>query len=508
MRQGLLLLISLGFSTFSQGIFLISATAQVTPDGTTNTTVDVSGEDFTINQGDRAGDNLFHSFGEFSVPTDGSAFFNNAVDIVNIFSPVTGGNISNIDGLLGANGTANLFLINPAGIIFGEGARLDIGGSFYGSSADSIVFSNGEFSATDLANPPLITINAPIGLNFRDNPGEILNRSDFAKKNDFDGSINNRIGLEVDTGNSIALIGGNVSVIDSGITAPGGRVTLGGLSQPGIITINEDGSFIFLEDIGKADVFLLADESEALSTFGGSKTKINVVSDNRGDIAVTANNLVLDQASLEFGSQVLSDAEAGEINITASSILLNNSDIGSPLLEELNIGDINLTANSISLNDSSFVGHNILAFLKKKTITIGDINLTADSIFVNDSSIASANFNLDGGLKVGDINLTADSISFNNSSINIIGLASSEEGEIGEIGDTNLIADSIFFDNSFIGSDNSRRIAFLEGGTVGDINLEATSISLNNFSSIGYVLSGNGTNTGDINLTADNIFIK
>ena len=106
MKQGLSLLLFLGCCTFGQSIFLNPATAQITPDGTTNTTVDVSGNDFTIEQGNRAGGNLFHSFGEFSVPNGGSAFFNNAADIVNIFSRVTGGNISTIDGLLSANGTA------------------------------------------------------------------------------------------------------------------------------------------------------------------------------------------------------------------------------------------------------------------------------------------------------------------------------------------------------------------------------------------------------------------
>ena len=140
MKQVLLLLISLNYYLLGIIIALNPATAQVIPDGTTNTTVDAEGNNITINDGDRAGNNLFHSFQDFSVPDGGSALFNNEQAIENIFSRVTGGNISNINGALGANGSANLFLVNPAGIIFGENASLSVGGSFYGTSADSILF--------------------------------------------------------------------------------------------------------------------------------------------------------------------------------------------------------------------------------------------------------------------------------------------------------------------------------------------------------------------------------
>ncbi|MGK7890202.1 MAG: filamentous hemagglutinin N-terminal domain-containing protein, partial [Leptolyngbyaceae cyanobacterium] len=151
------------------------AIAQVIPDGSLSTTVTSVNElNFDIEGGDRAGNHLFHSFDQFSIPTNGSARFNNDISIDTIISRVTGGQLSTIDGLIQANGTADLFLINPSGVMFGSNARLDIGGSLITTTAESVVFADGiEFNATDPTPPPLLSISTPIGLQMGINPGSI-----------------------------------------------------------------------------------------------------------------------------------------------------------------------------------------------------------------------------------------------------------------------------------------------------------------------------------------------
>ncbi len=123
-----------------------------------------------IEGGALRGTNLFHSFQEFNVGNGQRVYFANPAGIDNILSRVTGNNLSKIFGTLGVDGGANLFLLNPNGIIFGPNARLDVAGSFVGSTANSLVFGNGlTFSAKNPEAPPLLKISLTQGLQYGTN---------------------------------------------------------------------------------------------------------------------------------------------------------------------------------------------------------------------------------------------------------------------------------------------------------------------------------------------------
>jgi filamentous hemagglutinin family protein len=210
-----------------------SAQAQVVPDSTLLTVVSSpDSRNFAIDAGSRSGANLFHSFRQFSVPTGSSVVFNHATDIQNIFSRVTGGNSSTIDGLIQASGSANLFLLNPSGIVFGPNAQLNIGGSFLGTTASSIKFGGGvEFSATNPA--PLLTLTVPIGLQMGQTSANIEVQDsghtqiyDRANLLPFDRRSYNG-GLAVAGSKSLTLLGGNIQLNSGLLIAEDGQINLG-----------------------------------------------------------------------------------------------------------------------------------------------------------------------------------------------------------------------------------------------------------------------------------------
>ena len=293
-----------------------SIQAQIIPDSTLSSPsiVTSNGNTLTIEGGTIAGSNLFHSFSEFSL-TNGTAFFNNVLEIDNIITRITGNNLSNIDGLIRANGNANLFLINSNGINFGANANLEIGGSFVASTAENLLFSDGfEFSATNPQESPLLTITTPIGLQLGANSGDIkvqgnghaLTLINVAPP-EIIGAGNSSSGLRFDSGKAVALIGRNI-ILDGGIiTVPSGKIELGAV-QEGLVNLTEGLTFKYenIDNFGEINFI-----NRALADSSGN---------SGGSIQIQGDNIQLQGGSALLIQNQGTEA-AGELRVNATSVL-------------------------------------------------------------------------------------------------------------------------------------------------------------------------------------------
>ncbi|NJM89276.1 MAG: filamentous hemagglutinin N-terminal domain-containing protein, partial [Hydrococcus sp. RU_2_2] len=230
-----------------------------------------------ISGGARRGINLFHSFREFNIDEGRGAYFTNPSGVENILSRVTGTNHSNILGTLGVLGNANLFLINPNGIIFGQNASLDVKGSFVATTANAVQFGDrGFFSATEPNAPTLLTVN----------PSAFLFNQIATQQPSL--TVNSVEGLRVFDGQNLLLLGGNVSLDRGFLQAFGGRVELGGVTETGTVGLNiEDNNFSlsFPNNVARADVSLT------------NNALVDVTAGGGGSIAINARNLELSEGS-------------------------------------------------------------------------------------------------------------------------------------------------------------------------------------------------------------------
>ncbi len=531
------------------------AVAQITPDsslGAENSVVESNGNRDTVQGGAVRNANLFHSFQEFNVGAGREAYFVNPNGIANIFSRVTGNNFSNIQGVLGVLGNANLYLINPNGILFGENARLDVNGSFFATTADSVVFRNGfEFSAANPNQPPLLTIDIPIGLRFRDNPGDIINQSNA-----------NGVGLSVKEGESISLIGGNVSIENGGIVfAPGGRIELGGLVEAGTIEIAEDSTLSFSDGAVRGDVSIVNSSAVAVFSGGGGSIGVNArnfnltngssliggILTNQGSIDATAGDISINATeTVSLDGQGItttgifdvvlenSTGNAGSINITTKNLSLNNgAKISATNGGQGNAGSISISASETTFLDGQETGLLTNVRTAEAIGNGGDIDLTTGSLTIRNG--ASLNANNVGQGRGGNISINAaDNVSLTNSSfvdVRALGggsitvnarnfelLSSRLLGGIGaglssidaQAGDITINAtDNVSIDGQ--SSDSITKISNSVSsdsiGNAGKINVSARNISLTNGGKIDSFVVGQG-NSSDITLNArENILI-
>jgi filamentous hemagglutinin family protein len=439
-----------------------------------------------IEGGARRNQNLFHSFREFNIGETRAAYFDNPIGINNIITRVTGSNSSQILGTLGVLGDANLFFINPNGIIFSPSATLDLSGSFVASTASGLLFDSGfDFSTVNPETPPLLSVNIPIGLRFREQP-QAINVEGF-------GLIGNSLGLglQVQPSKTLALVGGDVNLVDGSVISRGGRIEIGGISETGTVNLNIDNNNNILgldypESIQRANVSLL-------------RTAIDLNSNRGGSLIINANNLEYSESLIQAaivagnisndsrGADIFIDA-TGEMSMNNNSFIISSVDAGAIG----NNGDININVGSFAATENSFI-----STTTQGEGNPGNVSITALELILLDSSSIFNTVSDSGSSNSGNIQLDANNINLNNSttiSTSILGT--------GKGGEISLKAkNQISISDSFISSDLDAGDA---RGEAGNIKIEADSILLNAGADVSAGTISQG-NAGNIFMTANDL---
>ncbi len=287
------------------------ALAQIIPDdtlGSENSVVTPVNPQLQIIDGGAIRDrNLFHSFTEFNIGEGKEVYFNNPAAIENIFSRVTGSNPSRIFGKLGVLGDANLYFLNPNGIIFGENANLDIKGSFVASTASSINLGNDKnYSAINKGAPPLLNVNvkAPIGLQFEGREGDIENRGNLIVGKDLSFNANNlNLQGNLEAGKDLTLTAQDTvkvrdSVEKAFIAAAGRNLLIQGKETVDIFALNNPHSGLF--SAGDMILSSLNPVVGDIHFWSGGNFKIEKLDKSKGDLFSFYDPIIRSQGDVSF----------------------------------------------------------------------------------------------------------------------------------------------------------------------------------------------------------------
>jgi filamentous hemagglutinin family protein len=352
---------------------------------------------FEIGGGAVRGRHLFHSLRSLNVNTGGRVDFQNPPGIDTILSRVTGNQPSYILGTLGVLGNANLFLLNPNGMIFGPDAALDLRGSLLATTAQGFVFlENTTFSAINPQVLPLLAISVPVGLQYGATPGAITNRGR----------------LVVDSSQSLVLAGGAI-ILDGGalaVSSPqGGQIFLSSVGSAGTVELTGVGDHLDLSipaELLRSDIILthgatvdvLVDagsggitiQSRNLTIDHGSSVLTGISGDagrgltTPGDIRLNLTDTLLLEGSI--ANQVLLDAlgHAGDIFIqTENLIALEAAQISASTFGRGNAGNIQINAR----NHVLLRGSDIFSDVGAEAVgNGGSIDVTARHIAVLDGA--------------------------------------------------------------------------------------------------------------------------
>jgi filamentous hemagglutinin family protein len=351
--------------------------AQVTLDGTLGRAGALPGPDYAITAdlGQQMDGNLFHSFQTFSIQRSESATFSGPPSVSNIISRVTGGQVSTIDGALRSTiPGAHLYLLNPAGVLFGEHARLEVPGSVHVSTADYLRLSDGgRFDAGTPANSVLTVAPVEAFGFLGTTPGRIEIQGSF---------------LQAPAGQTLSLIGGNLRLINATVYAPAGRLNIAAIGSAGEVIPTDQA--LLLEGFDQLGTLTMARDSsvERIRVDQGEPwgeiplADLDVSSAGGGSIFIRGGQWINQGGGIAadtYGAQDGQDMQieiaglmqwtdgawlealtggpgsAGSITIAAGALSLHNSQILARTFAQGDAGSILITAGSVALDHSQIL---------------------------------------------------------------------------------------------------------------------------------------------------------
>jgi filamentous hemagglutinin family protein len=520
LNRGFSVIVLLQLGCFSVGY------AQVVLDGKFGTTGPApkvnNNYDLAASLGKTVGNNLFQSFSQFDLVNGEAATFSGPANIQNILSRVTGANASSIDGTIRSTiDGANMFFMNPNGVMFGPNAQLDVKGSFVATSANYIKLSDGARFVASLGADDSVLSTAPV--------------SAFGFLGSNPGSISvQQSALNVPNEKSFSIIGGDVSVDGGTVQATSGRINLVSVKSVGEVPLDVTDPSALPNTSGfpqQGRIDLLNGAKASTSGSGG------------GQVVIRGGRLVMNGGSIQADTSGSVDGKGVDAILTEDLTMSGGAIMSASTGGSGNAGSITVTANSIELD-----GENLTTGILADSISAsgkgGSITVTADSLDIrNGARISSA---ASGPADGGSIFVTADSIVLDSQgSSRLTGIAVSTllgdgGGDAGRIvvqpglsgllslrilngaviaadtfgtgngGEIDVTASSIRLDmQSSILFTGIRARTFREenGGRGGDIKVITDTLDLFNGAEINVQSRGSGAG-GNINITADSIGVN
>jgi len=343
---------------------------EIITDGSVGHALTLQGPNYNITEqlGSRSGANLFHSFQEFNINNGESAIFSGSADINNVISRVTGGNISTINGLLQSNiENADFYFINPAGILFGQTAQIDVPASFYVSTANSILFSDNTEYFSTLENSSSLSIAEPLSFG-------------FVKSSNANITMNGAL-LTLNPGNTLSINTGTIDINESELLVENGNLHLNTTEEAGQnIPLNQNDKIENNNNSGQINIV-----QSFLDVSGNGAGTINL---NSGNIQLT-NSALLNSNIGDNPATGYSTIKADSVSMNQGWIINDNGGDNSSAPINLQVENVlNLKNNSVISSDSYGSGNASKLFISAQNLTV------ENSLILSNSQQGSGNGNL------------------------------------------------------------------------------------------------------------------